>query len=217
MWGSLISRMSILFHWSVCFLLYIELFQKMPYSSSYSWHMLGSVGKSKCCLLSWIESRTACLVTDERGKWGCPSWASAAQNAVGTVPGKHGPIWEVSWTSSGRVRAWKGTREQCSFFPVGVMFVREAEIDIRSFTCEMMGSWVLAVLEWRAYAWNIAPYHERARRSDICFPTVISAYCCYMVAVNIHGTGIRAKPLAGHAYITLLAFTSVGPFAGRHL
>lgn len=29
------------------------------------------------------------------------------------------------------------------------------------------------------------------------FPTVISAYCCYMVAVNIHGTGITAKPWLG--------------------
>ena len=29
------------------------------------------------------------------------------------------------------------------------------------------------------------------------FPTVISAYCCYMVAVNIHGTGIIAKPWLG--------------------
>ena len=62
----------------------------------------------------------------------------------------------------------------------------------------MMGSWVLAVLEWRACAWNIAPYHEREPGGVISvFPTVISAYCCYMVAVNIHGTGIRAKPWLG--------------------
>ena len=136
----------------------------MPYSSSYSWHMLGSVGKSKCHLLNWIESRTA--LTDERGEMRLSQLSISCSKCKGTAPGKHGPIWEVIRTSSGQVRAWKGTREQCGLFFLWKWCLWEAEIDIRSFTCEMMESWVLAVLEWRVCAWNIAPYHERESQEE---------------------------------------------------